>query len=232
MPNIVCKIESIEPLTSVVSKIVLNPQQQVTFKPGQYLRVIMGPEDKRPFSIANAPLDNNLLELHIGAGPGNTYASEVLDKMSEDQQIIIDGGHGKAFLREIGPRPTILLAGGTGFSYTHSILQKLIGQNSHEPIFLYWGTRTLEDMYAYDELLDMHKKHKHFNFVPVLDQPHDGWKGKTGWVHKAVLEDFVSLEPYHVYVAGRFEMAGIAKEDFHNKGLMLEHLYGDAYEFI
>lgn len=232
MPEILCNVERIEPLTEIVSRVILAPQQKVDYLPGQYLRVIMGPEDKRPFSIANAPADNNHLELHIGAGPENSYASEVLDKMRNENSITIDGGHGKAFLREIGPRPTILLAGGTGFSYTYSILRKLINQNSHEPIFLYWGTRTLEDMYAYDALLELDKTHKYFRFIPVLDQPHEEWQGKTGWVHKAVLADFVSLEPYHVYVAGRFEMAGVAKEDFHNKGLILEHLYGDAYEFI
>lgn len=232
MPDILCTVEHIEPLTDIVSRVVLSPKQKVDFKPGQYLQVVMGAEDKRPFSIANAPRDNNQLELHIGAGPDNSYASEVLDRMQQEGEITIDGGHGKAFLRELGPRPTILLAGGTGFSYTYSILQKLITQNSHEPIFLYWGTRKLSDMYAYEELVEMDKANKHFRFIPVLDEPHPEWQGKAGWVHKAVLEDFVSLEPYHVYVAGRFEMAGVAKEDFHNKGLILDHLYGDAYEFI
>lgn len=232
MPEIQCKIERIESLTSIVSNVVLAPETPMEFKAGQYLRVIMDEDDKRPFSIANAPRENNQLELHIGAGPNNSYASEVLDKMNSDGHILVDGGHGKAHVREMGPRPSILLAGGTGFSYAFSILQKLMGQNSHEPIFLYWGTRTLEDMYAYQQLLDMQKQNKYFTFVPVIETPPEGWQGRTGWVHKAVLNDFVSLEPYHVYVAGRFEMAGVAREDFHNKGLLLEHLYGDAYEFI
>lgn len=232
MSPIHCKVESIAPLTPIVSKVVLTPQTPMHYTAGQYLQVVMGEKDKRPFSIANAPGQEGQLELHIGAGPDNSYASEVLARMQEQGHVDVEGGLGKAAVRENGPHPSILVAGGTGFSYTLAILQHLLKSNQHEPVFLYWGTRTLEDMYAYDQLKALHEENKDFTFVPVVEQPPADWRGKTGWVHKAVMEDFVSLEPYHVYVAGRFEMAGVAREDFHTKGLMLEHLFGDAYEFI
>lgn len=232
MTPIRCNIESIEAFTPVVSKVLLTPDTPMEYQPGQYLRVVMGDKDLRPFSIANAPNQDNKLELHIGAGPDNTYAAEVLAKMVEEGEVYVDGGHGSAFLREDRIKPTILLAGGTGFSYTLSILQKRLTLSSHEPVFLYWGTRTREDMYAFDMLMALQKQYAHFTFQPVIDEPDASWKGKTGWVHKAVLADFVSLEPYQVYIAGRFEMAGVAREDFHNQGLLLENLYGDAYQFI
>ncbi|MCV2886425.1 NAD(P)H-flavin reductase [Aestuariibacter sp. AA17] len=228
-----CQVTRIEPLTDVVHKVTLLPASPLPFKAGQYIRVVMGEEDKRPFSLATAPSDNvDTLELHIGAGPANSYATEVLDKMLADGRVDVDGGHGKAYLRENLPRPTILMAGGTGFSYTYSLLKEMLAGDVSEPLFLYWGTRTLQDMYKYDELNALAESNKHFRFVPVLEEPPEAWSGKTGWVHKAVLEDFVSLEPYYVYLAGRFEMAGVAREEFHQKGLILEHLFGDAYEFI
>lgn len=231
--EIQCSVQNIEPVTDIVSRVVLKPQVPMTYKAGQYLRVVMGKEDKRPFSIASAPCcDEGLLELHIGAGPDNSYASQVLTKMKEQGKVIVDGGHGKAFVRENLPRPTILVAGGTGFSYTYSILLELLDKGYHEPVFLYWGTRTQEDMYQFEQLKVLEAQHRDFTFVPVIEHPPEDWQGKTGWVHKAVLEDFVSLEPYYVYVAGRFEMAGVAREEFHLKGLVLEHLFGDAYEFI
>jgi aquacobalamin reductase/NAD(P)H-flavin reductase len=226
------KVESIEPLTDVVSKVVLNPSVPLEFKAGQYLQVCMSEKDHRPFSIANAPRDDNRLELHIGVDAGNAYAGEVLEKMREHGEVLINGGHGKAYLREQKIMPTILLAGGTGFSYAYSILQRRLALPSKEPIFLYWGTRTLADMYAFEKLSELHKQYKHFRFHPVVDNPDASWKGRRGWVHLSVIQDFVSLEPYQVYLAGRFEMAGVAREDFHTKGLLLENLYGDAYQFI
>ncbi|MFT4938505.1 MAG: aquacobalamin reductase/NAD(P)H-flavin reductase [Paraglaciecola sp.] len=232
MPNIQCKVEEITALTEIVNRVILVPLQPFHFIAGQYLQVIMGDSDKRPFSIANAPREDGKLELHIGADPKNMYAAQVLILMRETGHVEVDGGHGKAFLPNNKPKPTILLAGGTGFSYASSVLQQLLCKPLKEPVFLYWGTRTLNDMYAYQMLTDLDTQHKRFRFIPVIETPQQNWQGKTGWVHKAVLADFVSLEPYQVCVAGRFEMAGIAREEFHQQGLLMSNLYGDAYEFI
>jgi len=51
-------------------------------------------------------------------------------------------------------------------------------------------------------------------------------------VHKAIMDDFVSLHDYDIYVAGRFEMAGAAREEFKILGAEPERIFGDAYEFI
>lgn len=232
MHEIRCTIEQLEPLTSTVSKVTLMPREKLDFLPGQYLQVVMGEGDKRPFSIANAPNDSGQVELHIGAAEQNPYAMEVIERMRSESEITIDAPHGKAYFHEQLDKPIILVAGGTGYSYTRSILQKILSKPLVQPVFLYWGTRSLDDMYEYEELKAFDKQHYQFTFKPVIENPPNGWKDLTGWVHKAVLEDFVSLEPYVVYLAGRFEMAGVAREDFHNKGLHIEQLFGDAYEFI
>jgi aquacobalamin reductase/NAD(P)H-flavin reductase len=232
MQNIPCKVENIEALTKNVSRITLIPSQTVKFNPGQYLRVILAENDKRPFSIANAPREDGRLELHIGAEPGNKYAGEVLQCIRDKEKITIDGGHGKAFLHRETLKPIVLVAGGTGYSYTSAILQQLLTSPLKEPVFLYWGGRNIDDLYAYQELCKLDKKYSRFRFIPVVENPPTNWQGKTGWVHKAVLADFVSLAPYQVYIAGRFEMAGVAREEFHQQGLLLKNLYGDAFEFI
>ncbi|WP_438863361.1 NAD(P)H-flavin reductase [Neptunicella sp.] len=232
MTEIVCKLQKIDTLTPFVKQIVLQPKDGLAFKAGQYIRVVMSDTDRRPFSIANAPDNAAYIELHIGASEQNPYAWEVLQHLEQHNECVIDGPHGNAFLRDSQTKPTILLAGGTGYSYTCSILQSLLTSNNKEPIFLYWGTRTSQDMYAHQELEALAREHKHFCFVPVIENPTSDWQGRTGRVHEAVLADFVSLEPYQVYIAGRFEMAGVAREDFHAKGLLLKNLYGDAFEFI
>ncbi|ALS96956.1 NAD(P)H-flavin reductase [Lacimicrobium alkaliphilum] len=232
MSEFECQVVTIEPLTANVQRILLRPENAPDFKAGQYIRVVMDEGDKRPFSIANAPDESGLIELHIGAAEHNPWAMQVIEKMQSAPGIMLDGPHGNAFLRNDRPHPTILMAGGTGFSYTWSILQQLLRSPLKEPLFLYWGTRTQDDMYALQELEELAQQHSKFRFIPVLENPDSDWQGRSGLVHQAVLEDFVSLEPYQVYIAGRFEMAGAAREDFHNQGLMLENLFGDAYDFI
>jgi aquacobalamin reductase/NAD(P)H-flavin reductase len=232
MQIIQCKVEKIEALTDTINRIVLIPDSSITFIAGQYLQVMMGDDDKRPFSIANAPREDGSIELHIGAEPGNQYSGQVIEKMLKDKCVNVEGGLGQAFLNQTDAQATILLAGGTGFSYVSSILQQMLSKPLQAPVTLYWGTRTINDMYAFDELNTLAQQHPLFTFIPVVELPEKDWTGKTGWVHKAVLNDISDLSTYQVYVAGRFEMAKIVRDDFTKQGLPISCLFGDAYAFI
>jgi aquacobalamin reductase/NAD(P)H-flavin reductase len=232
MEKISCQVSQIEFLTDVVSKVTLTPSSPLNFKAGQYLHVIMGEKDKRPFSIANAPREDGTIELHIGAEPGNEYAGQVLAKMRDEKVVDIEGGLGDAYLNEVPSHPVILLAGGTGFSYTWAILQELLAEHTDTKVYLYWGTRQFKDMYAHDELLALERQHINFTFLPVIEAANPEWQGRSGIVHQAVLDDFVDLKHYQVFVAGRFDMAKTVKADFLAHGLKEENLFGDAYAFI
>jgi len=232
MQIIQCKVEKIEALTDTIKRIVLIPDSPLNFIAGQYLQIVMGDNDKRPFSIANAPRADGVIELHVGAEPGNQYAGQVIDNMIENGVIKVEGGLGEAFLKPSDAQTTILLAGGTGFSYTLSLLQQLLSKPLEAPVQLYWGTRTINDMYAFDELVILEQEHPLFTFIPVIELPEKDWQGKTGWVHQAVLKDIPDLATYQVYVAGRFEMAKVVRDDFIKQGLPITSLFGDAYAFI
>ncbi len=231
MSDILCQVDAITPLTEAVYKVVLTPASPVDFYAGQYVLVHMGETDKRPFSIANAAYNNQQIELHIGADENNAYATEVLERMKNDGEITISGGHGEAHLQSNG-KPMILIAGGTGFSYAYSILQQSLKDHPHTPVTLYWGGRNKEDLYLFDELTSMADENEQFSFIPVVEYADENWQGRTGWVHHAVLADYTDLSDKQVYIAGRFEMAKAARDDFYERKLPDDQLFGDAYAFI
>ena len=75
--------------------------------------------------------------------------------------------------------------------------------------------------------------HTNLKVIPVVEQPDDTWRGRTGTVLSAVLDDFGSLAGQDIYIAGRFEMAKIARERFcQERGADVARLFGDAFEFI
>lgn len=231
MTDILCQIESMEALTSTVMAVTLKPNTKVSFQPGQYLEAVMSEQDRRAFSIANSPREDNLLELHIGAAEQDQRSQEVLERMKSGA-ISITHPQGKAHYQPENNNPVILIAGGTGYSYTRSILHAILNSSSHRPVTLYWGTRTLSDMYEFDELIKLAQVNSYFTFVPVLEEAPENWCSHIGWVHQAVLDDFEELKPYTVYIAGRFEMSAVARDDFIKRGLLKENLFGDAYAFI
>ncbi|MFD2179768.1 NAD(P)H-flavin reductase [Veronia pacifica] len=235
-----CEVMSVTALTTNTYRILLKPEQAVTYKAGQYLLAVMGEKDKRPFSIASSPCRQNghELELHIGAAEENPYALEVVNAAKEalekgDASFVIEGPEGDAWLREDRQRPLLLIAGGTGFSYVRSMLDHCLSQKINVPIFLYWGGRGQEQLYANEELEALALKHSNVTYVPVVQDNNDSWQGRTGTVLDAVMADFVSLSTYDIYIAGRFEMAGAAREMFTSeRGASRTSMFADAYAFL
>lgn len=236
--TIKCKVKSIQPLASNTFQILLHPEAPVAFKAGQYLMVVMGEKDKRPFSIASSPCRHEgELELHIGAAEHNAYAQDVVNAMrqalEENGDITIDAPHGDAWVKEDSERPLLLVAGGTGFSYVRSILDHCVAQKKTNPIYLYWGGRDASQLYAKDELAQIAAQYDNVHFIPVVEQAEANWQGKVGNVLQAISQDFESLADYDIYIAGRFEMAGAAREMFtQNKQALSERMFADAYAFI
>lgn len=236
--TIECKVKSIEPLASNTFRILLQPATQVSFKAGQYLMVVMGEKDKRPFSIANSPCRlSGELELHIGAAQSNAYATEVVEAMNlayaNNGSITIDAPHGDAYLQEEQQNSLLLIAGGTGFSYVRSILDHCISQNMSQPIYLYWGAKDSSQLYAMQEMDELAKERSNIHFIPVIEEAEPQWHGKIGNVLEAVDQDFETLKAFDIYLAGRFEMAGAARQQFVDlKGADKERMFADAYAFI
>lgn len=127
----------------------------------------------------------------------------------------------------------ILIAGGTGFSYARSILLTALARNPNRDITIYWGGREEQHLYDLCELEALSLKHHGLQVVPVVEQPEAGWRGRTGTVLTAVLQDHGTLAEHDIYIAGRFEMAKIARDLFcSERNAREDRLFGDAFAFI
>ncbi|SFN89436.1 NAD(P)H-flavin reductase [Xenorhabdus japonica] len=228
-----CKVTSVDSITDTVYRVRLLPDSPFSFRAGQYLMVVMDERDKRPFSVASPPSEKQIIELHIGASELNLYAMAVMDRILDQKIIDIDIPHGQAWFREDSENPMLLVAGGTGFSYTRSILLAALEKNPNREISIYWGGRELQHLYDLEALQSLSESYPNLTVVPVVEQVDEHWHGRTGTVLSAVLEDFGSLANNDIYIAGRFEMAKIARERFcSERDASIDHMYGDAFEFI
>src|SRR3546814_9949953 len=72
---------------------------------------------------------------------------------------------------------------------------------SRREFTLYWGGRTRADLYLHEEVEAWVREHPNFRYVPVLSEPTDDcqWSGRTGFVHRAVMEDFPYMSAVQVY---------------------------------
>ncbi|GAA0787280.1 MULTISPECIES: NAD(P)H-flavin reductase [Pseudomonadati] len=231
MKTIRCQIEKITPFNDAVFQVILKPDTAFEFKAGQYLSVVMGEKDKRPFSIACAP-NADQIELHIGAAVSESYPMQVVERLRSSTHIDIEAPAGDAYFRHDSARPRILIAGGTGFSYIKSIIEHQIAIGQTINTTFYWGCRNEDAMYYQSIARQWHADHKWLDFVPVIEQTDGDWDGKTANLLEQIKHDFISLKGYDIYIAGRFDMVGAAREVFRNLGVEEDHLFGDAFAFI
>lgn len=235
MPCRVHKLERVAPNVMVIS-LKLPANERLQFLAGQYIDIFMKNGKRRSFSLANAPHDDELLQLHVRNYPGGTFAEHVFMRMKERDILRFEGPLGTFFLREDSDKPIIFVASGTGFAPVKSILEHAFHvrnlRGSERQMVLYWGNRTKADLYLADLVGSWQQKHDNFTFIPVLSEAlqTDNWTGRTGLVHQAVLEDFDDLAGYQVYACGTPAMVEAAHMDFTRlRGLPEDEFFSDAF---
>ncbi len=228
-----CKVERMERLADDVMRIWLRlPEgERLQFLAGQYLDFLLPDGRRRAFSIANAPHDDELIELHIRHVPGGEFTDKVFSEMEVGDIQRIEAPMGGFYLREESGRPLIMMAGGTGFAPLKAIIEHAFHIGLEQPIQLYWGARTEADIYLPDLPRQWAEQHPRVTFTPVLSEADDDWQGRRGWVHEAVLKDNPDMSAYDLYMSGPPPMVFAGKRAFMAAGLAEEHIYSDVFEW-
>ena len=229
------RIEKLEKLAPDVIEIHLRlpASERLQFWAGQYIDILLKDGRKRSYSLANAPHDDAVLQLHIRHVPGGLFTEQVFSTLKVRDILRFNGPHGTFYLREESTKPMILLAGGTGFAPIKAIVEHAMAENCQRPMFIYWGAKARVDLYQNALPEKWAAEHTNINYVPVLSEPAagDDWSGRTGFVHAAVLADFPDLSGYQVYACGAPVMIDAAKRDFMAQGMPEEEFFADAFTF-
>ena len=217
----------------ILIKLVLPKTERLQFFAGQYINFLLKNGKHRSFSLANAPHDDEFVELHIRHIPDGKFTGEVFDEMKEKDMMRIEGPHGSFYLREESERPIILMAGGTGFAPIKGMVEHALKIGLERPIHLYWGVRAKEDLYMDELAKSWSKQNPLIRYTPVLSEqkPEDNWSGRTGFVHNAIMEDYPDLSKHEIYGSGAPVMVYAGRDEFVKNGLDLDHYYSDAFEY-
>ena len=205
--------------------------EPIRFYAGQYINVVLDDGAQRSFSFATAPHENSVIELQIRRIPGGRFTTHVFEGMKVGDKVRFEGPLGSFFLREDSSKPIIFVAGATGFAPVKSMLEHAFHVGTKRKMVLYWGVRTLADLYLPDLPQQWAREHPNFAFVPVLSEPgpEDRWTGRTGLVHEAILADFPDLAGHQIYACGSAKMVEAAHPAFRAKGMQQDDCFSDAF---
>ena len=232
--NIPTRVARKEQLSHDVIRLFLRPPgaTRLQFLAGQYIDILLPDGQRRSFSIANSPLDDELIELHIRHVEDGEFTSYLFTELKEKDILRIEGPFGQFYLREDFTTPVIYMAGGTGFAPIKGIIEYAFQESMKQPMYLYWGARSIQDLYM-DALARQWSQHVNFHYIPVLSEAlvEDQWTGRQGMVHEAIINDFETLHNYAVYTAGPPLMVKAGWEAFSKLGLPEQRFYSDAFTF-
>jgi CDP-4-dehydro-6-deoxyglucose reductase len=235
-----CRINTIKFASDDVAilQLQLPASERFQFLAGQYLEFLLKDNKRRAYSIASAPHEEGPLELHIRHLPGGLFTDPLFGQTADGKQIKekdilrFEGPLGSFFLREDSKKPIIFLASGTGFAPIKAMLTSIQNKKIDREIHFYWGGRRPKDLYMDSLCQEFTHTIPGFHYIPVISEalPEDGWQGRTGFVHRAVMHDFSDLSSYQVYACGAPIVIAVARTDFVKEcRLPEEEFFADSF---
>ncbi len=215
-------------------RLQLPANEVFQYHAGQYVEFLLRDGARRSYSMANAPhtqLDTPGIELHIRHMPGGKFTDHVFGTMKEKEIQRVEGPFGSFFLRE-SDKPMVMLASGTGFAPIKALIEHMQHTGVQRPAVLYWGGRRPADLYMHEWVLAQAALMPNLSYVPVISDalPEDAWTGRTGFVHRAVVQDFADLSGHQVYACGAPIVVDSAKADYVGQcGLPEDEFYADSF---
>ena len=228
-----CRIERLERVADDVMAVFLRlpAVEEFAWRPGQYLDVMLAEGRRRSFSIASAPGDGRLVELHVRRASKSGFTGQLFDTMRSGTLLRIEGPLGQFWLRTESPRPPLMVGGGTGYAPLRAMLRQLVAAGDRRPVTLYWGARERQGLYEHDWLRSLEQARAGFSYRPVLSAGEAAWQGRRGLVHEAVLADHPDLSGFDVYASGPPAMIEAIRSDFARHGLPRGQLFFDSFDY-
>jgi CDP-4-dehydro-6-deoxyglucose reductase len=216
MRRLVTRVQSLDKLAPDVMRIRLKLPANggFAFHPGQYIDIVMNPQLRRSLSVANSPGDDGYIELHL-RNYGGPFSTHVFNTMKVNDLIRVEGPLGTFFVRTDSSKPIVFVASGTGFAPVKAMIEDQLRKGAQRPMTLYWGGRRPGDLYHHELASGWAADHG-VTYVPVVSEAgaEDGWTGRSGFVHQAVMHDFPSLANHQVYACGAPVVVESARRDF------------------
>lgn len=231
LPVRVAKMERVSDDVIILS-LQLPANERLAYRAGQFVEFILRDGKRRSYSMANAPHASEHLTLHIRHLPGGIFTDHVFHTMKERDILRFEGPLGTFFLREDSNKPIVLLASGTGFAPIKALVEQTVHDKSTRPMTLYWGGRRPKDLYLHALCEEWATNLPNFRYVPVISdaQEADEWTGRTGFVHRAVMDDLPDLSSHQVYACGAPVMVDSAQRDFTaHCGLPEDQFFADSF---
>ncbi len=160
-------INEIIKLSYNVVAVRLTINDLASWIPGQYLNLINENGLIRSYSIANLPIEDGFIELHMKLYPQGLMSNWLKHHAKLNAQVQLRGPIGECFYHNPDKKSfNMILAGtGTGLAPLLGIIRSALKQNHSGNITLLHGGCIDTDLYYQEFLRTLAKNHKNFSYL-------------------------------------------------------------------
>lgn len=223
------KIIDFQQLSNHVIQVKLQVEHLEVWTPGQYLNLGNFEGIIRNYSIANIPVEDGFIELHIKIYPHGAMGQWLSQKAKKNGLVMLRGPFGQCYYHNPDKLSfNLLLAGtGTGLAPLIAIIKSALMQRHEGNITLVHGGVVDEDIYYREELEALSSMFSTFYYDPCVLQSQGLYPEDS--IERRVLSHINDPEQTWVYVCGPKETTNKLKKQFFLAGVPSSKIYSDAF---
>jgi NAD(P)H-flavin reductase len=208
----------------------LRPYLPMPFRAGQFARIEVPelPGVWRPYSLAGAPRLDNVLELHVRAKGESGVSGALVHRTCAGDTVRLSRAEGRMGLPDATRRDLLLIAGDTGVAPLKALLTELAETDDDRSAVLFWGARTLDDLYDIEEVAAIARACHRATVVPVISQGDPG-PYTSGQVTDAVAA-YGEWSQHEVFLAGPPPMLVATSSVLAELGIEADRIHHDVPE--
>ncbi len=221
-------VTAIDEATHDIRRLRIKLAKPLEFSPGQYATVQFTPECVRPYSMAGLP-DDAEMEFQIRAVPGGHVSNYVFNELSVGASVRISGPLGTAYLRRTHTGPMLCVGGGTGLAPVLSIVRGALESGMSNPIHLYFGVRSEQDIYDEERLHALAARFPNLKVNVVVATGPAGPGRRSGLVTDVICRDLPNLAGWRAYLCGAPAMVEALNLLVARLRIAPGHIHADAF---
>lgn len=221
-------VTAIKEATHDIRRIRVKLAKPFAFSAGQYATLQFTPEHIRPYSMAGL-CDDAEMEFQIRRVSDGRVTAFVFDDLQVGAAIRVSGPLGTAYLRKKHTGPMLCVGGGTGLAPVLSIVRGALQSGMQNPIHLYFGVRSAQDVYDADRLKALAAAHPNVKVHIVVATGAAGSGQRSGLVTDAIEKDLGTLTGWRAYLCGAPVMVDALSLLVTRMGVEPSHVHADAF---
>jgi len=146
-------------------------------------------------------------------------------------KVYIDGPYGTFSMDKFKYKKVVFIAGGIGSAPVMGMLRTLASRGDKTPLIFFYGNPSWDEIIYREELEDL-SQNLNLKLIHVLEKPHEGWAGETGYINLTMLKKHLPADhkEWIYFMCGPLPMLNAMEKYLSELNIPHKHIHSEKYD--